>query len=59
VQEPTTLELPALGDLPGGVLAAALPAGVVIGLAVLACLMFFEQAAWERAPAARLFGDGE
>jgi hypothetical protein len=38
-----------------GSLAAALPSGVVAGLAALACFMRFGDAAWRRAIAARLF----
>ncbi len=42
-----------------GSLAAAMPSGVVAGLAALACLMRFEDAAWGRAYAAPLFEDIE
>jgi hypothetical protein len=42
-----------------GSLAAALPPGIVIGLAALVCLMLLEQAAWSRAGAAQLFEGGE
>jgi hypothetical protein len=38
-----------------GSLAAALPSGVVAGLAALVCLMRSENAAWQRAMTARLF----
>jgi hypothetical protein len=38
-----------------GSLAASLPAGVLAGLALLVCLLLFENAAWRRAIAARLF----
>jgi hypothetical protein len=41
-----------------GSLGAALPSGVVFGLAVLACLMRVHSAAWRRGASTRLFENG-
>jgi hypothetical protein len=40
-----------------GSLAAALPAGAIVGLATLTVLMRFQESAWRRAVAARFFPD--